>query len=104
VVNWFTARTIVEEVAVELAVDRFSKKFPRFSDAFEALKWLLARKVETLQAAMRTENNVTYYLYRQAPDALAETPAVSVVYTYDQNQVVLLDLRAEKGEPTIEDD
>lgn len=103
-VNWFTARTIVEEAIVQTAVDRFSKRFTRFDEAFEALKWLLARKVETLDSAMRTVKGISYYLYRQGPDPLAGTPAIIVMYTYDADEVVLHDLKAEKSAPAEEEE
>lgn len=103
-VNWFSARTIVEEASVSTAVDRFTRKYPRFDEAFEALKWLLARKCETLQGGMRTVGGVTYHLYRQAADNLAGTPAIVIVYTYDDDEVVLIDIKAEKSVSSIEEE
>lgn len=103
-VNWFTARTIVQEPSVSAAVDRYTKKYARFDEAYQALEWLLARKCETLQAGMRTVKGVTYHLYRQAADALAGTPAIVIVYTYDQNEVVIIDLKVEKTLSVAEDE
>lgn len=102
--NWSTARTVVEEKAVSDAVDRFSKRYRRFAEAYEALKWLLARRCEHLPAGMRTVGGVTYHLYRQAPDRLAGTPAIIVVYTYDHKEVVLIDLKADRPVAPIEDE
>lgn len=53
---------------------------------------------------MRTVGGVVYHLYRQAPDLLAKTPAIIVVYTYDENEVVILDLKAEKSVAALEDE
>lgn len=103
-VNWFTARTVVQEPSVSAAVDRATAKYPRFEEAYQALEWLLARRCEKLPAGMRTEKGVVYHLYRQGADALAGTPAIIIVYTYDHNEVVLIDLKVEKAVALVEEE
>jgi hypothetical protein len=96
----------VEGQAVGKAVDGFAKKFKRFDEAFDALKWLLARKCATLEYISKKVGSTTYCLYRQASDQYAATPSITVVYTYDENEVVLIDLTAEvaTSESDQEDD
>ena len=100
--NWFHARTIVEEPAAERAAARFVKKFTRFDDAFEALKWLLARECETLSGPSRTVGDVEYHLYRQAADHLAGTPEITVLFTYDDNEITIIGINAEEAEAEID--
>jgi hypothetical protein len=41
---WQLLRTIVEDHEVVNAANEFSSQYHRFNDAYDALKWLLARK------------------------------------------------------------
>lgn len=105
--KWLHARTVVEDKAVSKAASGFEKKFDRFEEAFDALKWLLARKCDSVKSGIRTVERTTYYLYQQASDPLAETPSIIVLYTFDDNEVRLIAINAEKTKSdanTIEDD
>lgn len=96
--QWFFARTIIEKGDVEAEANRLAKKHPRFSEAYEALKWVLARSCDEVEYLSREVGGVEYCLYRQAGDAMAGTPDITVLYSFDDDQVVLIGLRAEKSE------
>ncbi len=105
--KWLHARTVVEDNDVLKASLGFEKKFNRFDEAFEALKWLLARKCDAVNSVIRTEGGTTYHLYQQASDPLAETPSIIVLYTFDDNEIRLIAINAEKAKSdtdTIEDE
>ena len=91
---WLFAKTIIEDHAVTSVIPLYHQKFPRFADAYEALKWNLARRADRL--GLRSfVGGVEYRLYRQASDPLAFTPALIVVFTFTANDVTILALRAE---------
>lgn len=92
---WVYARTIVEDSAVTADAAIFQHQFARFDEAYEALKWILARRADRL-GLRRTVGSVEYRLYRQDRDPLAVTPALIVVYTYTTDQVTILSLRVER--------
>ena len=95
---WFHARTVVETAAAQSAVDGYAGQFNRFEDAFEALKWLLAHRCDDLPSLRRTVGGVEYVLYKQAGDIIANTPDITVVYTFDDDEVTILDVHAEERE------
>lgn len=90
----FHARTIREEHAAEHAANELNHQFPRFEEAYRALQWLLARKCDTIRCKYRIVNNVKYHLYVQAPNPLAKTPWIAVVFTYDDDMVNIIDIMA----------
>ncbi len=96
--KWLFARQVVEDHEVAERVDELCKEHDRFGDAFEALKWLLARKCSELTCLTRTVSQVEYSLCRQSGDALAGTPDITVLYTFDDNEVAIIGITAEKVE------
>lgn len=94
---WQQLRTVVEERKVEEAVNRFSEKFPRFDEAWEGLKWLLAREGQNL-GLWRTEGDTHYRVYVQAGDELAGTPEIWVVYVCTDNEIIILDIEAREAD------
>lgn len=95
--HWISARTVVEEKPVEEYVNECT--FPRFEEAFSALKWLLARKCADVGLrAIVAETE--YRLYRQASDEVAGTPSIIVVYTYTANEVRIVGIKAEASSAT----
>ncbi len=54
------------------------------------MTWLSARTI------------VEYNLYRVGGDDLAGTPDVTVLYTFDDDEVTILGIRAEKVDPDEE--
>ena len=90
---WQVLRTIVEQPAVQKAADKYSAKFPRFDEAWEALKWLLARSGNTL-GIWQNVGATQYRVYVQASDELALTPEIWVVFTCSDDEVVIHGLEA----------
>lgn len=91
---WQTLRAIVEELDVAEYVDMFSEKFPRFSEAWEGLKWVLAR-TPALQGTARTVvNGREYRAYVLAGDLLANTPEIWVVFTFNDDSVTIVAVNA----------
>jgi hypothetical protein len=95
-VAWIVLRTVIEETAVSKAGDAFSQVFPRFDDAWDALKWLLAREPAQKNAARHVANGGTaaVMVYVQAADPLAKTPEIWVVYTYTSDSITILGVNA----------
>jgi hypothetical protein len=92
---WVYARTIIEELDVSVSATAFRQQFARFDEAYDALKWVLARRADRL-GLHRTVAGTEYRLYRQDRDPLAMTPALIVVYTCTPNEVTIISLRAER--------
>ena len=96
--KWFFARTIVQDDSVSAEIDRLTRSLNRFEDAYMALEWLLSRACDEVGALSREVGGQRYFLYRQAGDTVATTPDIVVVYTYDDDEVVLIGLKAEQVE------
>lgn len=94
--NWeFYARTIVEEPRVSAIIDGPAKDLYGFCEAYEALKWLLARRCASIPHIGRTATNgILYNLYAQARDPLANTPRIVILYTYDEKNVNIVGIKA----------
>jgi hypothetical protein len=91
--TWARARTIIGEPNVSADIESFRQQLPRFDEAYEALKWNLARRAESL--GLRSHWKKTEYrLYRQDRDPIAMTPSLIVVYTYSIDQVIIVGLQA----------
>ena len=78
-------RTVVEEPAVSRLLDAGFQQYPRLADAFEGLKWYLARRPE---AGWKHPKSRGAYLYKQAGSY--DTPPITVLYTYDDTGVVIM--------------
>jgi hypothetical protein len=94
---WTRLRTIIEELEAQHAAEVYSGDFPRFDEAWEALKWLLCRTPGL--GFSKEEDGVEFYLYASAADELASTPVIWVVYSFTDHEVTIYDLRAIKEEP-----
>lgn len=100
--NWLSHRMIVEEHDVSNVADKFRKEYQRFDKAYEALSWILARHGNRVASLTRTAGGVDYHLYRQAGDPLAGTPDIIVLFTCDDDKVVLVAMNVE--ETQLEED
>ena len=92
--SWAFARTIREDDVAAPDIARFERTVAGFDVAWEALTWLLARKCDSVPFVSKTIGGVTYHLYAQAADELAETPTIVVLYTFDNNFVDILGVLA----------
>lgn len=86
--TWDALRTVVEDSAASEAADSFSAEFPRFSEAYEAMKWLLCRTPE-----IGISNGEGQHLFIQAADRLAGTPVIAAVYSFTADEVVIHEIK-----------
>ncbi len=71
------------------AANEFSSQHQRFCDAYDALKCLLARNPQPRDTRSNTVGGKIFWLYVQASDILAKTPAIAVVYTFNPGEVII---------------
>lgn len=91
---WEILRTVVEEHTAAQTVDRLTQAYPRFEEAWEGLKWLLARNPVLKGSVRKMVGTEEYRLYVLAGDAVAKTPDLWVVYTHTDAQITVLDVEA----------
>ena len=92
-VLWSTYRTIIEEPAAKLSVDRLSKLHERFEDQWEGFTWLVAREPEAISMHKRVGNTV-YRLAHRSGDKDYGLVDIAVVYTFDDETVTIYDVQA----------
>jgi hypothetical protein len=80
-------RTVIESQSVSEKVDAERTYYPRLEDAFEALKWWLARKPET---GILLDDY--HWIFKQKGDAGLKVPALVIIYTFDAASVELISL------------
>ena len=80
-------RTVIEAPTVSEKVDAERTYYPRLDDAFDALKWWLARKPET---GILLDDY--HWIFKQRGDAGLKIPALVVIYTFDAAYVELISL------------
>lgn len=80
----------------EAAVEAAAASSARFEDAFMGLEWLLARSPNRGRRGRIDGANVRIYVQRG--DRTAGTPEIWVVYTYNDDQVVIKALRVLESE------
>jgi hypothetical protein len=96
-VAWETLRSIVEELDVSEQVDLYTEKFRRFDEAWEGLKWLLARTPDLKGAASWVGEWVgegSFRAYAAAGNPLADTPDIWVIYSYTESVVLIMGVQA----------
>ena len=91
--QWSKLKTIVEEPEAEASIDRLSQEYPRFSDQWEGLKWLLARKPEEISRIRKVDNHV-FHLAHRTGDKLFRTLEIAVVYKIEDSEVIVFDVNA----------
>lgn len=77
-------RTVVEDPAVSQLLDAEVRRYARLAEAFEGLKWYLARRPD---AGYQHPKARGARLYKQA--ASYGVPSVTALYTYDDARVVI---------------
>jgi hypothetical protein len=104
-VAWAVLRTVIEERVVSDAADRFTVTFSRFDEAWDALRWLLARDPAQKNAARYVGAGVAHgvMVYVQAGDPIARTPDIWVVYTYNDDTVTIMGINAVEASLNEED-
>lgn len=91
--RWSTHRTVVEEPDAEASVEKLKRRFDRFSDQWEGLKWLLARKPNDIALKATLEGTVYCLAHRKGHEVFG-IPEIAVLYKYDDNEVVVFDVMA----------
>jgi hypothetical protein len=87
-IGWQRHRTIILSDRTRRIVDEKASSLPQFDAAWRALEWLLARRGDKL-GIHRVVDPTIYRLYRQAGDAIANTPEIVVLFTVDEHEVVI---------------
>jgi hypothetical protein len=80
-------RTVIEAQTVSHVVYMESSIYRRMEEAFEALKWWLARVPESGEIV-----DDYYWLYKQRGNRELKIPTLVVLYTFDEDQVILFSL------------
>ena len=81
-------REIVEEHGVLETLYAERSIYPRLEEAFDALKWRLSRTPEFGYLV-----DEKYWVYRQEGNLDLKIPALLVLYTFDNVQVIILFLQ-----------
>ena len=77
-------RTVIEDECVSDVVDREQAIYPRLVEAFDALKWWLARRPEA--GVLIDDVN---WLCRQQGDGQANIPTLTAIYNFDHQFVTI---------------
>jgi len=85
--QWGGQKTIRSELEVSAEVDAQCEVFPRLREAWDALEWILSRTAETLGIPSHQDGNLR--LYVQADDALANVPAIWIVFRVGEEVEIL---------------
>jgi len=84
-------RTVVEEQIVQDKIDAARKKYKRLEDIYGGLSWRLAREPESGMPINKQSPNIFLIKIDSVSDI--QLPGILVVYSYDDNQVNILDIR-----------
>lgn len=88
------ARTVILNDAPQAAHDAAQEQFGRFEDAYRGLEWLLARTPEVGHHVNLKTSHTVVNLYVQSSGNVHGVPTIEVAYTFDDNEVVILGLKA----------
>jgi hypothetical protein len=86
--QWGGLKTVVSANEVSKKVDAECESYPRLTEAWSALEWLLARSGSTVGRAPNSGDQ-KQRLYVQADDALANVPAIWVIYRVGEQIEIL---------------
>ena len=88
----FHARTIVLDPQADEEAQRARKVFSRFDQAMDGLEWLLARSPDRGMTLRIPGKDARIYV--QSSGDLTGVPSLWVAYSFDEDQVVIMALRA----------
>lgn len=91
------ARSVVESHQCMKTADDARRAYNRFDEAYEGLKWVLARRGHDLGVHRKEEDGPSFRLYRQASDGLAFTPEIAVLYVVGGFEIEIIALRVGPG-------
>ena len=76
--------------------DDYEVDLGRFEEAWNGLEWLICRTPEI--GVRKVSGGTTYWLYKQDSDIFAMTPVITILYTFDETQVVVKDIEATEAD------
>lgn len=89
--GWLRYRTVIEEPAASESIDALKRKHERFPELWEGFVWLVARHAENI-SAKNNVNGIEYHLSHRSGDNRYGIPELSVIYTFDENTVTIIDV------------
>ena len=75
--------TVIEEIRVSEIIDKEREIYPRLDEAWEALKWWLARRPDS---GVLLDD--IHWLFKQIGDPEAKIPTLVVIYRWDEFVVI----------------
>jgi hypothetical protein len=88
-----SARTVVEDTAVSIELDKLRKRFPRFDDIWDAWTWRLCRGPE-IDAVKIPETDPQSYLIKLPDLSVYNFPLeLTILYQFSDDEVVILAVR-----------
>jgi hypothetical protein len=79
--------TVIESPEVSAKIDAESRIYERLEEAFDALKWWLARNYD--QGELIDDY---HWLYKQSGDRYLNIPALVALYTFNRNYVEIISI------------
>jgi len=80
-------KTVVESYEVQCKIDAEAVIYPRLEEAFDALKWWLAREYESGELI-----DDYHWIYKQRGDRYLNIPSLVALYTFDKNCVEIISI------------
>jgi len=98
---WKIGRTIIEEDQASKSLDLLKEKFERFDEQWVGFSWFLARSPEKSFSreftGKKQKNEIkVFHLMHRAGDDSCGLVEIAATYTYNDHEVVLLDVSAWK--------
>lgn len=87
-----TLRTIVEDDGVSASIEAACADYPRGEEAVDGLRWVLARHPGSGKVVK--VHGADFLVYVQDDRNLSGNPFLRVIYTYNEEQVVIHALEA----------
>lgn len=91
--DWIRYRTVIESKQASLSIESLGEKFDRFEAQWNGFVWLVSRNPEEI-SRKKLVNNTEYRLAHRSGDMNVGLPDISVIYTYDSDQVEIIDVEA----------
>lgn len=85
-------REIIESNKAQSLRDKVTEQLPRTEEAWMGITWLIARKPEI---GHLIDKNTSIRLYKSAGDIKIQVPDITVIYTFNDSQVNIRNLRFE---------
>jgi hypothetical protein len=79
--------TVIESPSVSAKIDAEARVYERLEDAFDALKWWLARNFDKGELI-----DDFHWMYKQSGDRYQHIPALVAIYTFDRDYVEIISI------------